>query len=213
MKAMETIEVYQFDDLDENAKETARDWYRDGALDYEWFETTLSDAADIAATFGLDVRRRSAQLVSGETRKTESIYFRGFSSQGDGACFEGSYKYKKGALAAIKAECPQDKELHRIVADLQAIQRRRFYSLGANTKQQGHYMHEGCMVVDVWQDTDRAETMTDEDEDGIAECLRDFARWIYRRLEEEHDYLLSDEAVDESIRANEYEFDEDGNAA
>lgn len=31
--------------------------------------------------------------------------------------------------------------------------------------------------------------------------------------EEEHDYLMSDEAVDETIEANEYEFNEDGSRA
>lgn len=31
-------------------------------------------------------------------------------------------------------------------------------------------------------------------------------RWLYRQLEREYDYLSSDEAVDETIAANEYTF-------
>lgn len=40
--------------------------------------------------------------------------------------------------------------------------------------------------------------------------MRDFADWIYERLSDEYDYQTSDSAVEETIRANEYEFDEDG---
>jgi hypothetical protein len=47
-------------------------------------------------------------------------------------------------------------------------------------------------------------------EDDVTELMRDFARWIYRALEREYDYQNSDEAVDEMIRANGYEFEEDG---
>ena len=49
-----------------------------------------------------------------------------------------------------------------------------------------------------------------EAEDEVQTLLRDFADWIYARLEEEYEYRTSDEQVEESIRANEYEFDEDG---
>lgn len=37
-----------------------------------------------------------------------------------------------------------------------------------------------------------------------------FADWIQARLQEEYDYLTSDEAIEESIIANEYDFDEEG---
>lgn len=54
---------------------------------------------------------------------------------------------------------------------------------------------------------------SEQDQDEIAETLRDYMHWIYRQLEKEYDYLNSDEAVDESIKANEYEFTEDGTRA
>ena len=37
-----------------------------------------------------------------------------------------------------------------------------------------------------------------------------FARWYYRQLENEYEYLNSDESVDDLIRANEYTFTESG---
>lgn len=36
--------VYYFNELTDNAKDKARDWYREGALDYDWWEYTYEDA-------------------------------------------------------------------------------------------------------------------------------------------------------------------------
>ena len=52
--------------------------------------------------------------------------------------------------------------------------------------------------------------MTADAEETVMEALRDLARWLYRQLEREYDYLTSDEAVDEAIVANEYSFTVDG---
>ncbi len=52
--------------------------------------------------------------------------------------------------------------------------------------------------------------MTADAEDIVTEALRDLARWLYRQLEREYEYLTSDEAVDEAIAANEYTFTEAG---
>ena len=42
-----TTEIFTFDELSDEAKEKAREWYRDGALDYDWWESTYEDAANI----------------------------------------------------------------------------------------------------------------------------------------------------------------------
>lgn len=36
--------VYTFDGLNDSAKETAREWYREHALDYDWWEFVYEDA-------------------------------------------------------------------------------------------------------------------------------------------------------------------------
>ena len=54
------------------------------------------------------------------------------------------------------------------------------------------------------------QSVTAKDEQGIAEALRDLARWLYRQLEREYEYQTSDAAVDEAILANEYTFTLDG---
>lgn len=52
--------------------------------------------------------------------------------------------------------------------------------------------------------------MTADAEEAVAEALRDLARWLYRQLEREYDYLSSDEVVDETIITNGYTFTEAG---
>ena len=71
----------------------------------------------------------------------------------------------------------------------------------------GHYYHSGCMTVDVYDANDQYATVSVDE--AVTQLMRDFADWIYKQLETEYDYRMSDENVDESIR-NEYEFDEYG---
>jgi hypothetical protein len=189
--------LYTFDELEPCAKEKAREWYREGALDHDWWDAVYEDAKQCGAIIGIEIDR---------------IYFSGFSSQGDGACFEGSYSYAKGAAKAISQHAPQDVELHRIADELQALQRANFYRLSARMKHSGHYSHSGCMSVDVDDSETRREGWL-EVEQAVTQLMRDFADWIYRQLETEHDWLNADEQVDDSIRANEYTFDAEGNRA
>jgi hypothetical protein len=39
--------------------------------------------------------------------------------------------------------------------------------------------------------------MTTAQDEAISEPLRDYARWIYRRLEDEYYYTMADEQVDD----------------
>ena len=78
----------------------------------------------------------------------------------------------------------------------------------ADVEHTGHYCHEHSVTINVFRDDDA--DVTEDDQETVTELLRDLMRWLYRTLETEHDYLLSDECVDDSITANEYEFTEAG---
>lgn len=62
------------------------------------------------------------------------------------------------------------------------------------------------MAISVTRDSPAWQDMTADAEDIVIEVLRDLARWLYRQLEREYEYLTSDEAVDESMIANDYTF-------
>jgi len=204
--------VFQFDELSDRAKERARDWWRECEnMDFDT-EFAFDDAVECGKILGIEIDTRSVKLMGGGTRYEPTIYYSGFSSQGDGACFEGDYSYAKGAAKAIRKHAPDDTKLHRIADELQKLQRQYFYRIEARMRHRGHYSHSGCMSVDVsLKDTYGYDEPANADD--IKQCMRDFADWIYSQLESEYKYRMSDENVDESIRCNEYEFDEDGNRA
>ena len=202
--------VYRLDELSEAARDRARDWFREGGFDHDWYDAVYEDFQRIAEILGLELKTRPVRLMGGGTRQDPCIWFRGFCSQGDGACFETHLSYRKGAPRRIREYAPQDAELHRIADALQEVQRRNFYQLRADVRHRGHYYHEYCMVISVERDSPTYQDMTADAEETVIEALRDLARWLYRQLEREYDHLSSDEAVDESITVNEYTFTEAG---
>lgn len=189
--------LFLFDELDDKAKQKAREWWCSDGLDYEWWENVYEDAITIGKKLGIEI---------------EHVLFSGFSSQGDGACFEGRYEYRKGWRKDLEAFAPKDIKLFEIGTSLQALQKRHFYKLFANVKHNGHYYHSKCTYIDIDAGMD-GNIVSIEDQDELCDLLREFMDWIYRRLESEYDYLTSDESVEESIRINEYRFDENGNIA
>ena len=182
--------VFQFDELSDAAKEKAREWFR-GIADDGGAESIIDHAKHVGALIGFDV---------------DEIYWRGFWSQGDGACWTGSVAYSTGCAAAVARECPQDAKIQRIARAWQDLQRRNFYRVRGSVSANDRYMRTS---VDAYR-TDDADPV---DEGSINQIVSEFADWIYRSLEKEYDYRMSDECVDDDIRANEYEFDEEGERA
>jgi hypothetical protein len=198
MNEYDKQKVFRFDELTEEGKEKAIENLYDVNVDHDWWDFAYENAKAIAALMGIEI---------------DKIYFSGFSSQGDGACFEGSYSYQKGGVKAVKDYAPLDKELHRIAKELQAIQRTRFYTITASVKHSGHYFHEFCTNVSIYESNPSWDSDYSTDAktaDDLTEALRDFMSWIYSQLEKQHDYLTSKEAIIETIEANEYEFTAEG---
>lgn len=210
---MRTIQktVFEFSELSDDAKERARQWFRSGNDDCFFAESVIEDAVHLAAVFGLDIDAKTWTNSYGFSGSTPCVYWSGFSHQGDGASYTGRYSYVKGAAAKIAYETGNDTRLVGIVDRLQAIQKRYFYGLVVCVSTSGRYSHEYSMNFDV---VDRNGNNVDANvEEEIAGCLRDFARWIYSNLEKEYEFVNSDEYIDDTIEANEYEFYENGEKA
>lgn len=205
-----TTEVFRLEELSEPAKDSARVWYRKGGPHDGWYEFVYEDFEAICEILGIELKTFPVRLYGGGTSQKPCIWFSGFWSQGDGACFEGCYRYQKAAGRKIREHAPQDYELHRIASALQAIQRHHFYHLRAEIVHHGRYYHEYCMAIEVALDSSDVQGMIADAADGVVELMRDLARWLYRQLEREYEYLTSNEVVDEAIIANGYTFTEDG---
>lgn len=201
--------VYKFDELSDQAKERARAWFRDGQLDYDWYESVFTDADEIAGMLGIEIDRKPRN--NPKATAEPAILFSGFYSQGDGACFEGRYSFSADAGKRLREHAPKDETLHAIADSLDAVQADNDGALEATVKHRGRYYHAMSTEIDVDMpgEADSRE-MTTNAEEIIKEALRDFMRWIYRALEKECEWLQADEQVDESIGANEYEFTEEG---
>ena len=211
----DTKTEFSFDELDERAKQKAREAYiSDDYPGYEWWDSTYEDAVRMGALMGVNINHRSRKTMGGKIIREPEIHFSGFSSQGDGACFNGDYRFVPDAVKNIQQETT-DEELLRIAQELTTHQMtRRLLGreyFGASITTSGNYSHSGTMRVELIMpddedDVDRQPYLTMEDD--MTQLMRSFADWIYKNLEAEYDYLCSDEYVDECLA--EESFDEDG---
>ena len=190
-----TYTVYKFDELPKETQEKAIEKLQDINTDYDWWDFVYEDAKECGKQFGVSI---------------DKIYFSGFWSQGDGACFEGSYSFEKDGLEKIKSHAPKDEKLHRIAGELQKIQSANGNTVTATVKHSGHYYHSRCTDIDVFSNDEYA---TKEVQESVTELLRDLMNWIYSQLEKEYEYQTSDEAIKETIEANDYDFTDDGKIA
>ena len=198
-------EVFTFDELSDEAKEKAREWMRD--LEQVDFDPCFEPFETAAKILGIEFNNASQKGFSPDIR------YSGFYSQGDGASFVGAYSHAPGASAKIREEFPDETRLHEIADGLTSLQVGHRILTGhwinAKIECSGREVHEYAMDITA-EDSESGEEFDwyGEVTKGIKELMRDFARWIYKSLEEEYDYRLSDEAIDESLSGR--EFDEDG---
>lgn len=230
MPRTETIvrQLYQYEELTDKAKEAAREWYREASAYDEFHEFVYEHAVQCAKILGIEIADKTQNWVNVSTGKkgvhtSPAIFFSGFWSQGDGACFEGRYSFAANAAKLIRDHAPTDTDLHAIADALASLP----YGEGWSARMKHtdhHYSHSGCMSVDSEWRGPVADAMGDEitelpdndlcdGEETIKRAMRDFADWIYRQLEAEYAYQNADEQVDDSIIANEYEFTETGEIA
>lgn len=218
------VELYQFNELEDDAKEKAREWYRSlQGTDTFWSETVIDDADTALALCGFFIHRARGSRV------TPAIYFSGFWSQGDGACFEGSWHPESIDVEKIRTEypaqyerdgvthqCESNTELLRIAEESARLSTLDPAGLVSWTcKPDLSSSHENSVRFDYNDERNEDDdgNMPEDIEDAHKQNARDAMRWVYRNLEREWEWFNSDEQVDESIRANGYEFTKEGKRA
>lgn len=203
-----TKQVFYFDELSDSAKENARQWYRETDDGY-YLDNTVSDFAAIADIIGLELSTRSVPLMNGKTRQEPEVYYSVAYCQGDYAAFTGKWKYQKGSMKALREYAPVDAVLNSILADFNALQKRFFYRLAIDCSERrgNQYVNDVYRRYCSRYDEQAVDRDTEKEAENIVDRL---ASWLYTQLRNEVDYQTSDEQVDESICANEYEFYENG---
>lgn len=197
-----TITVYDIHELQDCAREAAREWYRQDAFPHFWHDHVIADFTRICEILG--IRLRSSKNCR------QHVFFSGFHSQGDGASFEGQLHYASGCRQAIRDHAPDDSTLHDIADRIFDVQRRNFYQLIADISHCGRYYHEYTMRIDIERDSPQGHPPTPDAHGIVQHALRNLARWLYHQLKTNYEYMNIAPAVDEGIAANDWQFTDDG---
>jgi hypothetical protein len=179
---------------------------------YCWWEGTYTDFTYDMDVIGIEV---------------SDMYFSGFSSQGDGACFQGSVWDWSKFLNKVMASPAQWQEPVE-VSEVLILHATEYFSF--SVKHSGYYYHENCTCFSadlplpfgeefswfsekyakhpeedfrtmVWHNI-LSGYFSDQLEEDFTDFFKDCMRELYSRLEFEYGYLTSDEAVWETIVAN-----------
>lgn len=139
-----------------------------------------------------------------------AIYFSGFSSQGDGACFDNdSYHFDLNLLLKN--------------VDLTDEEREKIYSLKGNfdlTIERSHngglYCHENTRYINIdcfYIEDEEEKSLLNKFEKLLEELRESLCIQIYEDLEKEYYYLTSDDSIYETLQANDYYFESNGDIA
>lgn len=154
------------------------------------------------------VYERWAQRLEALGFEDVKIQFRGFWSQGDGASFTAEYV----DLGKFIREHYEGHEAARLLRITEASD-----ATAKVTRHSFHYAHPNTVGANLDAYDGRGYTRIEKRlrdlEDHLTEMVRDLSYKIYRDLEEEYEYLTSEEALLEFAEANEYEFLADGSFA
>lgn len=175
-----TVKVYAFAELSDDAQERVLNEFRGINVEFNWWEDSYDTIRTAGKLLGLEI---------GEIQFDIDSY----------CTFDASYEYVRGAVKAVRDEFPCADDLCKIAKDLQALQRRHFYSLSCAVTEGRRMNYYRCFRFG-----------EDYECEDLGDKLDDFAHWARILLRDEYEYLTSDEAIREMIEANEYEFDEAG---
>lgn len=145
--------------------------------------------------------------------EVDKVYFSGFYAQGDGACFVGAMGKSLTYLDHHhQGQFPMIRKLIEVGGDIYVTSTHtgRYYHAHSVTiiAENDHFYQ--CLdakselqqaVIDQWDEALEKE-MSDLEE-AVTDQWRAYMDDLYRRLEAEYDYLTSDDAVWDTLEANE----------
>lgn len=191
------VEAFKFDELSVGAKQKAID----EVSRYDTFyEDVYHDAKYIGELMGIHI-----------DDIYYDIFFSGLWSQGGGASFDGTYRYKDNAIEAIRqATNNSDPALVSIVSAFHAIQTSCPTILRANCKSSRRYCNSANMQIDVYTNFSENTLDISAAKKELTNTLRSFADWIYGQLKKAYEYSISETNIREVCIDNDYYFNKRG---
>lgn len=160
------VKLYQYDELNEKAKEKALEWFLEGCFDYNWYECTYEDAKNV----GL-------KITSFDCDRGNSI---------TGEIITSAPEVIEDILAEHGKTCDTYKTAKSYESTFKRLEEMR--------------------------DKDHPD-FEDEFEKAEKELLHDLLEDYLVTLRHEVEYMQGREYLEDGIRANEYEFTENGKRA
>lgn len=183
-----SVNVYNFDELSEFAKEKARNW---------WRRVDDRDVSYVLDNFKAEMEKLGVEV----SKLTYSVSW----SQGDGAGFD--YEVNLPRWLDANAKEKEHATIRRLLKD------EKIDALVRGTQGFNHFnrTHHNC--VEVYRDTyisTRLSARLNEFDKYLIKWLSDKADDLYQYISDALEYMYSDTYIDGCIRDNEYEFDELG---
>lgn len=208
----------KYEELSDEAKVTAREWWKELEAQ-DWGSSRASDLyedfAICCSHLGITIKQEGVKHVRGDRtwHSTEwGIYWSGFWSQGDGLVIDGTWQAEDVDLDALLTHANDD-ALTRICTEMTVLKLRWPQATATITT-----VSSGPGLGYLSLDTDSGFETSDgtpgwigeEDTKALKRLIERACMWMYDQLEENYNYDTGDEAAEEAITANGYEFDEDG---
>lgn len=177
-KETKVFEIYKFSELSKGAKEKAIKRFSDINVDFEeWSDYTIENYTNKLNELGYD---------------DVKCYFSGFWSQGDGACFTAVVNlYKWGKKHKISTKLIEKGDMTAKITH----NFRYYYAKSTNVE-----------VYVNGESNDKIEALRDKIESIIEKEREEIGNELYKELRDQYNYLTSEEAIVETIKANDYEF-------
>lgn len=198
----EQIKIYKFDELSDKSKETAIANNHYINLIDGWYEYEMDNFHnDVLEKYGVDI-------------PLENFRFTGFCSQGDGASFTVDFTPKEIDVLLSKLNFTYSSPSIRSICENNLD--------GCIERIDYQYYHKYTVQVNIdniirWNDKEIPAALVSKIDYDIERIQKIITVWkndlcdlLYKNLEDEYDYLASDEAIREALIANECEFLEGG---
>lgn len=226
MPETKEITVYTFDELSDKAKEHAIEQYARHGMDWEWWDTVYDDAKEDGKEHGFDINdiRFSGFWSQGDGASwTGLVNISKFMEKHINA------DHPLFARAQVYAILIQDGWIDNVLE----IRRSSYHYSHSHTMSVGeiddgalasvvhHEPHDGEQHVEFdcplkgasvreLANGINAEDFARELMDAVLEKAKDYADDIYKELEKQYEWYVSEECVADTAEANEWRFDEKG---
>ncbi len=185
------LKIYTVDELEPKVREQVIEDYRDILVTHDWWEPAMEGFYEKMQTYGL----------------TGELYFSGFYSQGDGACFITDTVDTDLLIRTLFEQgydIPEDcllysKDIHISIQKSSASFATR-------------YSHEN--TIEAYVHNEDYEQITAKEcihlENVITEWIRTECKDIHKSLQNYYEELVADDAILETIRDNKWMFTDTG---